>query len=72
MNDLQSFQETYAWLIPLLVILSIWSSVWKIIAMWKSAKNNHLVWFIAIAIVNSVGILPIIYILLNRKNNETS
>ena len=72
MNNIQSIQETYSWLIPLLVILIIWSSVWKIIAMWKSARNNHIVWFIAIAIVNSVGVLPIVYILLNRKNNETS
>lgn len=44
MNDLQSIQENLAWLIPLLIIISIWSSVWKIIAMWKSARNNHLVY----------------------------
>ena len=70
MNELQSLQENYAWFIPVLIIVSIWSSVWKIIAMWKSARNNHLVWFIGIAIVNSIGILPIIYIWLNRKKTN--
>lgn len=67
MNELQNLQENFAWFIPVLIIASIWSSVWKIIAMWKSARNNHIVWFIAIAVINSLGILPIIYILLNRK-----
>jgi len=69
MNELQNLQETYAWLIPVIIIASIWSSVWKIIAMWKSARNNHIVWFIAIAILNTLGVLPIVYILLNRKKS---
>lgn len=49
------------WLIPLTVIAIIWESVWKLIAMWKAAKKNHLTWFICIAIFNTLGILPIIY-----------
>lgn len=57
----------YAWLVPLLVILMIWEGVWKLIALWKSARNKHLAWFICIAIFNTVGILPIIYILINKN-----
>lgn len=53
--------------IILIVILSIWDAVWKLIALWKSARNNHLAWFICIAIINSVGILPIVYILMHRN-----
>ncbi|HHW81157.1 MAG TPA: hypothetical protein GX746_05625 [Bacteroidales bacterium] len=49
-----------------IVILSIWDAVWKLIALWKSARNNHLAWFICIAIINSIGILPIVYILIHR------
>ncbi len=56
--------------IILIVILSIWDAVWKLIALWKSARNNHLVWFICIAIINSVGILPIVYILMHRDRRE--
>ena len=51
-----------------IVVLSIWDAVWKLIALWKSARNNHLAWFICIAIINSVGILPIIYILMHRSD----
>ena len=38
------------------VIIIIWSAVWKLIALWKSARNKHLVWFIIIGLVNSLGI----------------
>jgi hypothetical protein len=57
------------WLLPLILVLVIWDSVWKLIALWRAARNNHLVWFICIAIFNTIGILPIIYILLNRKKS---
>ena len=60
----------FTWLIPVFVILCIWESVWKFIAMWKSARNNHIAWFICIAVFNTVGILPIIYILTHRKKKE--
>jgi hypothetical protein len=56
-----------SWLIPVIIVLSVWDSVWKFIGMWKSARNNHLAWFICIAIFNTLGILPIIYILLHRE-----
>lgn len=55
------------WLLPLIIILAIWEMVWKLIGMWKAGRNNELGWFIAIALINSIGILPIIYILLNKN-----
>ena len=60
----------YGWFIPLLVVLMIWEGVWKLIALWKSARNKELAWFICIAIFNTVGILPIIYILINKKKEQ--
>ena len=57
------------------VILSIavaWSLVWKGIALWIAAKKNHLAWFIVILILNTAGILPIIYLLFfQKKGNKT-
>jgi len=51
--------------IPLYVILPlfIWAMIWKGIALWKAGRNNHLAWFVALFIVNTLGILPIIYLL---------
>ena len=59
--------EYLPWLITGIIVLAIWDSVWKLIALWKSARNNHLAWFICIAVINTLGILPIVYIILNRK-----
>ncbi|MGI6047283.1 MAG: DUF5652 family protein [Petrimonas sp.] len=56
-----------AWIIPLIVVLALFDAVMKAIAMWKSARNNHLVWFICIAVFNTVGILPIVYLILDKQ-----
>jgi hypothetical protein len=58
------------WFVTIIIILSIWDLVWKTIAMWKSARANHLVWFICIAVINTVGILPIIYILIHKDDKK--
>lgn len=55
------------WLILVIVIFALFDSVMKLIALWKSARNNHLVWFICLAIFNTVGILPIVYLILNKN-----
>ena len=54
-------------IICLAILLAIWDGVWKVIAMWKSARHNQLAWFICLAIFNTVGILPILYILYFQK-----
>ena len=51
----------------LLAIILIWSLIWKFLALWKSARNNHLIWFIVIAVINTIGILPILYIFVFSK-----
>jgi len=50
--------------VPLWVYLVVaWSLVWKAIASWKAARNGHLVWFVLFWVLNTAGILPIVYIL---------
>lgn len=56
--------------IPLLILIAIWDGVWKAIGMWKSARNNQLAWFVCIAIFNTVGILPILYLTCCQKNRN--
>lgn len=46
----------------LLVVILLWSLAWKLLAFWKSARRKHVVWFIVFAIVNTIGILEILYI----------
>lgn len=49
-------------IILVLVIILIWSSIWKGIALWKAAKNGSKFWFILLFIINTLGILEILYI----------
>ena len=44
-----------ALLITAIVIVAIWDGVWKLIALWKSARHNQLAWFICLAIFNTAG-----------------
>lgn len=67
--------ESTAWLFPwwpLIVVAVVWEAVWKGIALWRAARNGHMVWYIFIFIINSVGILPIVYIFgfSNRRTHK--
>jgi methionyl-tRNA synthetase len=46
----------------IIIVIVIWSIIWKLIALWKSARKGHIAWFIILAIVNTVGILEILYV----------
>ncbi len=54
----------------LLVVLIIWSLAWKGLALWKSARHGSKVWFVLLFLVNSIGILDIIYYYLVDKRKK--
>jgi hypothetical protein len=58
--------------VTVILILAIWDGVWKLIALWKSARHDQLAWFICLAIFNTAGILPIVYILFFQKTAPAS
>lgn len=64
---MQELFPQYSWfLIPII----LWSIPWKGVALWKSAKNDHLGWFIALLIINSLAILDILYIFIFSKTGK--
>jgi len=46
----------------LILLIFLWVLPWKGVALWKSAKNGHKKWFIALFLLNTLAILEIIYI----------
>ncbi|MEA3493139.1 MAG: DUF5652 family protein [Candidatus Margulisiibacteriota bacterium] len=46
----------------LIVVAIIWSIIWKGIALWKASRNNQWGWFIAILVINTLGLLEILYL----------
>lgn len=59
-----AFLGAFVW--PIL-ILGIWSLVWKGLALWRAAQLKSTGWFVALLILNTVGILEIIYLLATNK-----
>jgi len=57
---------------PILFLIIAWSLIWKGIALWKAARNGQKGWFVAILIVNTLGILEMIYIFVFDKKKEES
>ena len=44
------------------ILIAVWDIIWKGIGLWKAARNGQKIWFVAILFINSVGLLPILYI----------
>ena len=55
----------------LLAVIFIWGIAWKLTALWKSARRGSLFWFIVLALVNTVGILEILYIFVFSELEHT-
>ena len=56
----------------LFLVLVGWSLLWKAIALWKAARNDDKIWYVLLLVVNTAGILEIIYIyFFSKKGQET-
>lgn len=55
----------------LITIITIWSTLVKGIALWRAANLKQQNWFIVMLIVNTVGILEIIYLFRFAKKRLT-
>jgi len=51
------------------LLILIWTVFWKGYALWTAVKKNHRKWFIALVIINTFGILDIIYLFWIAKKN---
>ncbi len=54
-------------LFPLIALLAAWDIIWKAIGLWKAARNSQKYWFVFILFINTVGILPMIYLKFYQK-----
>ncbi|MGD0976928.1 MAG: DUF5652 family protein [Minisyncoccia bacterium] len=59
-----------AWVGWLVAVVVIWSIIWKGIALWKAAEKRSKPWFIILLLVNTIGILDIIYIYAVSKKSK--
>ncbi len=63
MIDLYTLYQRPLWLILILGAIIVWDVIWRGFALWYAAKYQQKSWFIALLLLNTVGILPLVYLL---------
>jgi hypothetical protein len=48
--------------LPLFILLLAWMFVWKGLALWHSARRGQYWWFLILLVVNTFGILELVYL----------
>jgi len=65
MNNL-TFFSMFGGMGPLVYLLALLDLILKGITLFKSAQRSQKVWFVALLLINSLGLLPIVYLLVNN------
>ncbi len=65
---MEQFLMDNPWLI---IVFALWTLPWKAVALWRSARQDQKWWFITLLVINTVGLLEILYIFVfGKKKNE--
>jgi methionyl-tRNA synthetase len=67
-----SFGMSLETFVVLFLFAALWSIFWKGWALWIAARNTHKAWFVILLLVNTLGILEIIYIFAVGKKAESA
>jgi len=51
-------------------LLVLWVLPWKGVALWKAARQEQKWWFIPLLVINTVGLLEILYIFVFSKAKQ--
>ncbi|MDP2855842.1 MAG: DUF5652 family protein [bacterium] len=54
----------------IMLLMVLWTLPWKGVALWKAAHLEKKWWFIALLIINTLGILEILYIFVFSKQKK--
>ena len=60
----EMFPKQYSFV---LIIVVVWSAIWKGIALWKSARNSQKYWFLVLLVLNTLGLVEILYLSFFQK-----
>jgi methionyl-tRNA synthetase len=50
-------------LFPFLALIVLWTIAIKGYALWHAARNGQKWWFVALLVINTVGILEVVYLI---------
>ncbi|MDX9942960.1 MAG: DUF5652 family protein [Bacteroidales bacterium] len=52
------------------IVLFVFDVIMKLVAMYWAARRKQPVWYICLAIFNTLGLLPIVYLLIHRRKSR--
>lgn len=55
--------------LPLILVVALWTIILKGYSLWYAARGSQKWWFIALLVVNSLGILEILYLIWFRPTH---
>jgi len=61
MNQLTEFLTSTEGVLTVLFI-SVWTVVWKGVALYHAGKNRQKIWFVVLLLLNDLGILSMVYL----------
>lgn len=64
----ESFQNPTSWV--LLSAFMIWTFLWKGLALYRAGANRSPGWFVVLLIVNTLGILEILYFFIFSRGRK--
>jgi len=67
--ELTRFLESTAG-ITLFSLFFVWSLVWKGFALYRAGKQSQPGWFVALFLINTLGVLEILYLSLFSKRRQ--
>lgn len=53
-----------------ITILLVWTLYWKYHAIWHAVKHDRKWWFLALLVINTLGILEILYLYVFSKKSK--
>ena len=53
---------------PFLLAALVWTIILKGFALWHAARSGQKWWFVALLVINTLGILEIVYLIWFRKD----
>jgi hypothetical protein len=72
MQSLESFEEIFPQFFMYLIPFLLFDVILRGMALWRASRVGQKGWFIALLIVNSLGILPLFYLLTHPSKKKDS
>ena len=70
MQDPTLFMSEQPLFVFFIVLIVLWSSIWKGFALYRAGANKSVPWFVVLFIFNTLGILEILYLFVFSKRAQ--